>query len=109
MGDEHDGAAGLGQPREDLEHGVPVRLVQRSGRFVGDDEFKEEWFGVDDEGNSLHEIGLRGGWDAATRDEELDRLREAEGDLLAAARGASIEYSEGEFSVQAELTPPSSS
>lgn len=40
--------------------------------FVGDDEFKEEWFGVDDEGHSLHEIGLRGGWDAATRDTELD-------------------------------------
>jgi predicted TIM-barrel fold metal-dependent hydrolase len=40
--------------------------------FVGDDEFKEEWFGVDDEGNSLHELGLRGGWDAATRDKELD-------------------------------------
>jgi len=40
--------------------------------FVGDDEFKEEWFGTDDEGHSLHEIGLRGGWDAATRDTELD-------------------------------------
>ncbi|MFM8303373.1 MAG: amidohydrolase family protein [Actinomycetota bacterium] len=40
--------------------------------FVGDEEFKEEWFGLDDEGNSLHEIGLRGGWDAATRDKELD-------------------------------------
>lgn len=40
--------------------------------FVGDDEFKEEWFGEDEEGNSLHEVGLRGGWDAATRDKELD-------------------------------------
>jgi predicted TIM-barrel fold metal-dependent hydrolase len=40
--------------------------------FEGDDEFKDEWFGEDDEGNSLHEIGLRGGWDAATRDKELD-------------------------------------
>jgi predicted TIM-barrel fold metal-dependent hydrolase len=40
--------------------------------FVGDDEFKEEWFGEDDEGNSLHEVGMRGGWDAATRDKELD-------------------------------------
>ena len=40
--------------------------------FIGDDEFKEEWFGEDEEGNSLHEIGLRGGWDAATRDKELD-------------------------------------
>ena len=39
---------------------------------MGDDEFKEEWFGEDDEGNSLHEIGLRGGWDAPTRDKELD-------------------------------------
>jgi predicted TIM-barrel fold metal-dependent hydrolase len=42
-------------------------------RFVGDDEFQGEWFGQDDEGHSLHEIGLRGGWDAATRDRELDR------------------------------------
>lgn len=40
---------------------------------------------------------------------ELDRLREAEDDLLAAARGASIEYSEGEFSVQADLVDPSNS
>jgi hypothetical protein len=40
--------------------------------FVGDDEFKDEWFGEDDEGNSLHEVGLRGGWDAATRDKEMD-------------------------------------
>ena len=40
--------------------------------FIGDDEFKEEWFGEDEDGNSLHEIGLRGGWDAATRDKELD-------------------------------------
>jgi predicted TIM-barrel fold metal-dependent hydrolase len=44
-----------------------------TGDFVGDAEFQEEWFGEDDEGNSLHEIGLRGGWDAATRDHELDR------------------------------------
>lgn len=42
-------------------------------QFVGDEEFQDEWFGEDDEGNSLHEIGLRGGWDAATRDRELDR------------------------------------
>ena len=39
---------------------------------MGDEEFKDEWFGEDEEGNSLHEIGLRGGWDAATRDKELD-------------------------------------
>src|SRR5213078_3872180 len=44
-----------------------------AGNFLGDDEFQEEWFGEDEEGNSLHEIGLRGGWDAATRDKELDR------------------------------------
>jgi hypothetical protein len=25
--------------------------------FMGDAEFKEEWFGEDEEGNSLHEIG----------------------------------------------------
>jgi hypothetical protein len=41
-------------------------------RFVGDDEFQDEWFGEDQDGNSLHEIGLRGGWDAATRDQALD-------------------------------------
>jgi len=41
--------------------------------FVGDDEFQAEWFGTEDEGPSLHEVGLRGGWDAATRDRELDR------------------------------------
>ena len=41
-------------------------------RFIGDDEFKAEWFGADEEGNSLHEVGLRGGWDAARRDKELD-------------------------------------
>ncbi len=40
--------------------------------FMGDAEFKEEWFGEDDEGNSLHEIGMRGTWDATKRDEELD-------------------------------------
>ena len=48
------------------------RAEAGASNFVGDDEFKEEWFGEDDEGNSLHEIGLRGGWDAATRDKELD-------------------------------------
>jgi predicted TIM-barrel fold metal-dependent hydrolase len=48
------------------------RARATSTPFVGDDEFKQEWFGEDEEGNSLHEIGLRGGWDAATRDKELD-------------------------------------
>ena len=47
------------------------RLLE-STRFTGDDEFQEEWFGAEEEGTSLHEIGLRGGWDAATRDKELD-------------------------------------
>ena len=52
-------------------------LSEREGllnatRFTGDDEFQEEWFGTEEEGESLHEIGLRGGWDAATRDKELD-------------------------------------
>jgi predicted TIM-barrel fold metal-dependent hydrolase len=41
--------------------------------FTGDDDFKAEWFGADEEGNSLHEIGLRGAWDASKRDAELDR------------------------------------
>ena len=41
--------------------------------FTGDDDFKAEWFGADEEGNSLHEIGMRGAWDASRRDTELDR------------------------------------
>lgn len=41
-------------------------------QFTGDEEFQDEWFGEDEDGNSLHEVGLRGGWDAATRDKELD-------------------------------------
>ena len=39
--------------------------------FAGSEEFQEEWFGVDEHGESLHEVGLRGGWDAKRRDEEL--------------------------------------
>ncbi len=39
--------------------------------FAGSQEFQEEWFGEDEDGNSLHELGLRGGWDAKKRDEEL--------------------------------------
>ena len=39
--------------------------------FAGSDEFQAEWFGEDEDGNSLHELGLRGGWDAKKRDEEL--------------------------------------
>jgi predicted TIM-barrel fold metal-dependent hydrolase len=48
------------------------RTAAGTTQFTGDEEFQDEWFGEDDEGNSLHEIGLRGGWDAATRDKELD-------------------------------------
>src|SRR4029079_19537343 len=52
---------------------IDARRVDADGSpFVGDGEFKAEWVGEDEEGNSLHEIGLRGGWDAATRDKELD-------------------------------------
>ncbi len=47
------------------------QLVDRVS-FEGDDDFKKEWFGEDDDKVSLHEVGLRGGWDAATRDKELD-------------------------------------
>ena len=39
--------------------------------FAGSEEFQAEWFGEDEDGNSLHELGLRGGWDAKKRDEEL--------------------------------------
>ena len=54
------------------------RLIEERQRglaaspFTGDEEFQGEWFGEDEDGNSLHEIGLRGGWDAPTRDKELD-------------------------------------
>jgi predicted TIM-barrel fold metal-dependent hydrolase len=65
--------------REDFDEelGERQRLIDERGggpdpRFIGDDEFKEEWFATDEEGNSLHEIGMRGGWDAARRDKELD-------------------------------------
>ena len=56
------------------------RAAAGTSTFIGDDEFKEEWFGEDDEGNSLHEIGLRGGWDAAdprqgARQRRRDRAR----------------------------------
>ena len=43
--------------------------------FTGDEEFQGEWFGEDEDGNSLHEIGLRGGWDAQTRDEGARQRR----------------------------------
>jgi valyl-tRNA synthetase len=39
----------------------------------------------------------------------LDQAREAEGDFLAAGRAASVEYTEGEFSVVATLAQDSSS
>ena len=66
--------------REDFDDELAERekLIEERRRealgqpFVGDAAFKEEWFGEDEDGNSLHEIGLRGGWDAATRDAELD-------------------------------------
>lgn len=48
------------------------RTAAGGTQFTGDEAFQDEWFGEDDEGNSLHELGLRGGWDAATRDKELD-------------------------------------
>ena len=38
----------------------------------GDDEFQEEWFGHEEGEESLHEGGLRCGWDAPKRDKELD-------------------------------------
>jgi predicted TIM-barrel fold metal-dependent hydrolase len=50
-----------------------AKAADKTQTFVGDDSFQEEWFGQDEEGESLHEIGLRGGWDATTRDRELDR------------------------------------
>jgi predicted TIM-barrel fold metal-dependent hydrolase len=66
--------------REDFDHELTERqriIDERRAEagpteFVGDDEFKAEWFGEDEDGNSLHEVGLRGGWDAATRDREMD-------------------------------------
>ena len=38
----------------------------------GDEDFQEEWFGHDEGEESLHEGGLRCGWDAPKRDKELD-------------------------------------
>jgi predicted TIM-barrel fold metal-dependent hydrolase len=52
---------------------IDERQREAPRRFDGDEEFRDEWFGEDEDGNSLHEIGLQGGWDAATRDSELDR------------------------------------
>jgi hypothetical protein len=66
--------------RFDEELGARDALMQQMRRerfgtdddvFAGSEDFQEEWFGVDDDGNSLHELGLRGGWDAKKRDEEL--------------------------------------
>ncbi len=61
---------------EELAEREQLISERRSGAaaspFTGDAEFQEEWFGTDEDGNSLHEVGLRGGWDAATRDGELD-------------------------------------
>ncbi|HUG32562.1 MAG TPA: valine--tRNA ligase [Acidimicrobiia bacterium] len=42
-------------------------------------------------------------------DESLERLRQGEADLLAAARGVSIEYDPGEFAVEVRLAQASSS
>jgi predicted TIM-barrel fold metal-dependent hydrolase len=38
----------------------------------GDEAFQEEWFGHEEGEESLHEGGLRCGWDAPKRDKELD-------------------------------------
>ena len=38
----------------------------------GDEDFQEEWFGHEEGEESLHEGGLRCGWDAPKRDKELD-------------------------------------
>lgn len=59
--------------RDDFDEELAQRRqLLQSTKFVGDDRFQGEWFGAEQEGESLHEIGLRGGWDAATRDKELD-------------------------------------
>jgi hypothetical protein len=42
-----------------------VRAAEMARRGLRNDEFAEEWY-------SDNEEGLRGGWDAATRDRELD-------------------------------------
>src|SRR5882724_10987263 len=66
--------------RFDEELGARDALMQqlRRERFGTDDDgvagseaFQDEWFGVVGHGGSLHEIGMRGGWDAKRRDEEL--------------------------------------
>jgi predicted TIM-barrel fold metal-dependent hydrolase len=49
-----------------------MRAERGSLLMGGDDEFQEEWFGHDEGEESLHEGGLRCGWDAPKRDQELD-------------------------------------
>ena len=65
--------------RFDEELGARDALMQQMRRerfgtdddvFSGSEEFQEEWFGEDEDGNSLHEVGLRGGWDAISRNDE---------------------------------------
>ena len=49
-----------------------MREQRGSLSMGGDDEFQEEWFGHEEGEESLHEGGLRCGWDAPKRDKELD-------------------------------------
>ena len=49
-----------------------MREQRGSLMMGGDDEFQEEWFGHEEGEESLHEGGLRCGWDAPKRDKELD-------------------------------------
>ena len=57
-----------------VEREALLAQMRESSPFAmgGDDEFQEEWFGHEEGEESLHEGGLRCGWDAPKRDLELD-------------------------------------
>lgn len=58
---------------EEREALTAAMREQRGALLMGGDEvFQQERFGREEGEESLHEVGLRCGWDAAERDKELD-------------------------------------
>jgi predicted TIM-barrel fold metal-dependent hydrolase len=57
--------------REELITAMRQNAFGNDDAMAGNEEFQEEWFGEEDEGGSLHEVGLRCGWDPKLRDKEL--------------------------------------
>ena len=67
-----------------VEREALLAQMRESSPFAmgGDDEFQEEWFGHDEGEESLHEGGLRCGWDAPKRDQRARQRRcRSRGDL----------------------------